>query len=108
MQIAEVIDPYHALVDVTRCDLWTLISVHPGAPTGSVAQEIAHRLHSDEVEPWARPWVPPGGALDYGALLHDPIGTLTRMQPHLLTVPAIPCVIPHAMRVPGVDYSPTR
>lgn len=108
MQIAEVMDPYHSLIDVTRCDLWTLVTVHPGAPTVEGIQEIAHKLHAYEAAGWGTPWAPPDADIDFSALLADPVSILAAIEPGIVTIPALPPSVPQAMRVPGVDYSPTR
>lgn len=105
MQIAEVMDPSKERVDITRCDLWTLISVQPGTPTIEGVLEMASKLDPFEAEGWGRPWT--GPSADLKALLKDPIRTLNLADRTILRRPAVPAVIPPAMWVPGRDYTHT-
>ncbi|WP_433701839.1 hypothetical protein [Nocardiopsis sp. CA-288880] len=101
MQIAEVLRPHIDPIDITRSDLWTLITIHPGTPTPPGIQEIARRLHDNEVSSWATPWF--GEGVDLAAIARDPLRYIAGVNPTILTVPALPHVVPRIQRAPWLS-----
>lgn len=98
MTIQEVLTPHLSPIDITRCDQWTLIAIHPGSVTPHVIREIAPRVTSHEHTPWLRPFL--GPSLDVPKFLASPIAYLEARSPGLLHVPCQPHYIPEALRAP--------
>lgn len=95
----EVATPNHSLIDVTRCDQYTLVNVHPGSDIKPVAQEIADNLDPDsELGSWFSGFS--SLAVDLRALRRDPIGTIAALDPRLLSVRCQAAYIPPVLQVP--------
>lgn len=95
----EVDSPQHALTDVTRCDQYTLVNIHPNADIRPVAQEIAEHLEPDsELGTWFSGFS--SLAVDLRALRRDPIGTIAALDPRLLSVRCQAAYIPPVLQTP--------
>ncbi len=98
MTIKEVPRPGASPVAVIRDPEHTVIQVHPGADTPSAIEEIAHRLETDEVEPWLRPWL--GTDADLRTLRRIHMNPRLYMPPEILAVPALISSVPLCQRAP--------
>jgi len=102
MTVQEVLTPHISPIDVTRCDEWTHIAVHPGALSPEIAQEIAARLDpATELGSWIRPFA--GSTVDLRTFRTDPLLYLGARSPALLHLPCLAHYIPRILRVPWVQ-----
>lgn len=98
----EVDSPQHALIDMTRCDQYTLVNVHPGSDITPVAQEIADNLDPDtELGSWFAGFS--SLAVDLRALRRDPIRVIAALDPRLLNIRCHPAYIPPVLQVPWAN-----
>lgn len=97
----EVAAPNYSLVDVTRCDQYTLINIHPESDIAPVAQEIADTLDDTELGTWIHGFT--SLAVDLRALRRDPIRTIAALDPRLLSVRCRPEYIPPVLQTPWAN-----
>lgn len=98
----EVDSPQHALTDITRCDQYTLVNIHPNSDIRPVAQEIAEHLEPDtELGTWFSGFT--ALAVDLRALRRDPIGTIAALDPRLLNIRCQATYIPPVLQTPWAN-----
>lgn len=102
MSIQEVLTPHLSPIDITRCDEWTHVAVHPGTLSPEIAQELAARLDPDsELGSWITPFA--GHSVSLRELRADPLPYLGARNPALLRLPCLAHYIPRILRVPWAN-----